>query len=40
MAKNLEVTHQVKILAEDIDGKMQALDRVDENVKAVKDRTH
>ena len=39
VAKNLEVTHQVKILAEDIDGKVRAIDRVDKNVKVVKERT-
>jgi uncharacterized protein YoxC len=43
VAKNLEVTHDVDVnvkdikkLAEDIDGKVQG---VDENVKAVKERT-
>jgi hypothetical protein len=44
--KNLEVTHDVdgnvkdiKVLAEDIDDKVQAIDRVDQNVKVVKERT-
>jgi hypothetical protein len=43
--KNLEVTHDVdcnvkdiKVLAEDIDDKVQAIDRVDQNVKVVKER--
>ena len=36
VAKNLEVIHDVKVLAEDIDDKVQG---VDQNVKAVKERT-
>jgi hypothetical protein len=46
VAQNLEVTHDVngnvkdiKVLAEDIDNKVQAIDRVDQNVKVVKERT-
>jgi hypothetical protein len=39
VAKNLEVIHDVKVLAEDIDDKVQAIDRVDQNVKVVKERT-
>jgi len=36
LAKNLEVTHHVKVLAEDIDDKVQ---RVDHNVKTTNERT-
>jgi hypothetical protein len=39
VAKNLEITHHVKILAEEIDDKVQVIDRVDQNVIAVKERT-
>jgi len=46
VAKNLEVTYHVdgnvkdiKVLAEDIDEKVQVIDRVDQNLKAVKERT-
>ena len=46
VAKTLEVTHDVdsnvkdiKVLAEDIDDKVQAIDRVDQNLKVVKERT-
>jgi hypothetical protein len=39
VAKNLEVAHRVKELAEDIDDKMQVIGRVDQNVVAVKERT-
>ena len=39
VAKNLEVIHDVKVLAEDIGDKVQAIDRVDQNVKLVKERT-
>ena len=45
VAKNLEVTHhidgnvkEIKMLAEDIDDKVQMIDRVDENVKVVMGR--
>ena len=45
-AKNLEVVQsvdgnvkEIKVLAKDIDDKVQVIDRVDENVKAVKERT-
>jgi len=46
VAQNLEVTHDVdgnvkdiKVLVKDIDDKVQAVDRVDQNVKVVKERT-
>ena len=46
VAKNLEVVHhvdgnvnEIKMLAEDIDDKVQTIERVDQNVKAANERT-
>jgi len=46
VAKSLEVTHHVddnvkdiRVLVEDINEKVQVIDRVNQNVKAVKQRT-
>ena len=46
MAINLEVAHhvdgnvnEIKVLAEDIDDKVQTIERVDQNVKTVNERT-